>query len=76
VPISLWNPISVDSGRRPEAFPPIEIGLSGRFRAGRRPSPTQKTPSRSAQADRWPKAFEAEFIRRTGRPMAEGFPAD
>jgi hypothetical protein len=35
---------------------PIEIGPSRRLRARRRPPPTQRTPSRSAQADRRPKA--------------------
>jgi len=81
--------------------------------AGRRPSPTQKTILRSAQADRGPKAFvpieigpsrrctpsvglrrrkrhlpgrrrptagrrppQAAFIRRAGRPPAEGLRAD
>jgi hypothetical protein len=34
----------------------LEIGLLRRLRARRRPPPTQKTPPRSAQADRWPKA--------------------
>jgi hypothetical protein len=36
---------------------PIEIGLLRRLRAKRRPSPTQGMSFRSAQADRWPKAF-------------------
>jgi hypothetical protein len=47
--------LSVGAGRpsaeglpRPNSF--------GTLRARRRPSPTQKAPSRSAQADRWPKA--------------------
>ena len=53
-----WRPNSfgTHADRRPEAFMPIEIGLPRRSRAGRRPSPTQETSSRSAQADRWPQA--------------------
>jgi len=39
------------------------------LRAGRRPSPTQKTPSRSAQADRWLKAFRGR-IHSAHRPAA------
>ena len=31
---------SAQVDRRPKAFVPIEIGLLGRLRAGRRPSPT------------------------------------
>ena len=38
-------------------FAPIEIGLPRRLRAKRRPPPTQKMLSRSAQADPRPKAF-------------------
>jgi len=34
---------SAQADRGPKAFTPIEIGLSGRWRAGRRPSPTQAT---------------------------------
>jgi len=33
---------SAQAGRWPKAFPPIEIGLLRRLRAGRRPSPTQR----------------------------------
>jgi len=37
------------------------------LRAGRRPSPTQRTPSWSAQADRWPEAFTPIEIGLLGR---------
>jgi hypothetical protein len=58
---------SAQADRWPEAFVPIEIGLLGRLRAGRRPSPTQGVSFWSAQADRWPKAFvpiEIGLLRR------------
>jgi hypothetical protein len=48
---------SAQANRGPKAVAPIEIGLPRRLRAGRRPSPTQETPSRSAQAGRRPEAF-------------------
>ena len=52
-------------GRRP--FVPMEIGLLGRLRAKRRPSPTRRMSFRSAQADRRPEAFvpiEIGLLRR------------
>jgi len=59
------------AGRRPKAFAPIEIGLLRRSRARRRPPPTQKTPSRSAQVDRRPEAPGGR-IHSACRPTAEG----
>jgi hypothetical protein len=53
--------------RRASAFMPIEIGLLRRWRAKRRPSPTQGMFFRSAQADRWPKVLapmEIGLLRR------------
>jgi hypothetical protein len=51
------NSFGAQADRRPKAFMPIEIGPSRRLRARRRPPcRLQRTPSRSAQADRWPKA--------------------
>jgi len=51
-------PFSVGAGR------PLAAGLHvdwnrppQALRAKRRPSPTQRTPSWSAQVDRWPQAF-------------------
>jgi hypothetical protein len=49
---------------------PIEIGLLRHSRAGRWPSPTQKAPSRSAQADRRPKAPGGR-IHSAGRPTPD-----
>jgi hypothetical protein len=54
--LSRPNSFGTQADRRPKAFVPIEIGPSRRLRARRRPPPTQRTPSRSAQADRRPKA--------------------
>ena len=70
-----WRPNSfgAQADCRPEAFTPIEIGLPGRSRARRRPPPTQKTPSRSAQADRWPKAPPGR-IHSAHRPTASHRP--
>jgi hypothetical protein len=53
---------------------PIEIGLLRHSRARRRPSPTQKAPSRSAQADRWPKAPGGR-IHSARRPTADRRPS-
>jgi hypothetical protein len=50
------DPLPFGTGQWPKASTPIEIGLQRRLRARRRPPPTQKTPSRSAQADHRPKA--------------------
>jgi hypothetical protein len=60
------------TGQRP--LTPIEIGLSRRWRAKRRPPPTQKDllPVGAGR----PRPLEAEFIRRAGRPSAEGLGAD
>ena len=57
---------SVGAGR-PSAEGPPRPNSFGTLRARRRPPPTQETHFRSAQADRWPKAPQAEFIRRTPR---------
>jgi hypothetical protein len=57
---------------RPSAEGLLRPNSFGAPRARHRPPPTQETHFRSAQADRWPKALQAEFIRRPGRPSAEG----
>jgi hypothetical protein len=64
---------SAQAGRWPKAFSPIEIGLLRRLRAGRRPSPTQRTffGRRRPTVGRRPQ--EAEFIRHAGRSRSNSF---
>jgi hypothetical protein len=62
------------TSRSAQAFTPIGNRPSKALRAGRRPSPTQKTPSRSAQADRWPKAPGGR-IHSARRPTADRRPS-
>jgi len=57
-------------------FAPIEIGLPRRWRARRRPSPTQKCLLGRRRPTIGQRPPQAEFIRRPGRPSAEGFRAD
>jgi len=70
------NSFGAQAGRRPEAFPPIEIGLSRRSAPGvglrrrRRHLPGRRRPTVGRRPSK------AEFIRRTGRPSAEGLGAD
>jgi hypothetical protein len=52
---------SAQAGRRPKAFVPIEIGLLGRLRAKRRPSPTRGGSFWLAQADHRPEAFSGRI---------------
>ena len=70
------NSFGAHADRRPKAFMPIEIGLPGRSRARRRPSPTQKAPPGRRRPTVGRRPLEAEFIRHTGRPPAEGLHAD
>jgi len=74
----LWRPNSfgVRAGRRPKALMPIEIGLFGRYApgVGLRRRKGCLFGRRRPTIGRRP--LEAEFIRRAGWSLAEGFRAD